>query len=137
MVKSHADQKVISSIAGTGVMLLLSAAAILTLPIFILNEYLPAEYASVFVIISMGIIAFIGAVVAGWLTMEKKWTASVFAVLVYDIVLVFISVFFCDGLNAHVLYRILAGAIGCVCAILVLMLQTKSRSKRKKRRGNR
>lgn len=137
MAKSHADRKAISIIAGTGVMLLLSAAVILTLPIFILNEYLPAEYASVFVIISMGIIAFIGAVVAGWLTMEKKWTASVFAVLAYDIVLVFISVFFCDGLNTHVLYRILAGAIGCVGAILVLMLQTKSRGKRKKRRGNR
>lgn len=137
MGKQHTVRKIPASFAGLGVMLLLSAVMVFLLPVCILNEYLPTEYTHTFIIISMGIIAFVGSGIACLLTRERLWETGALAVGMYYILLIAIAVFFFDGLNLHVLCSVIAGALGCVSAFVVLMIQKKHHGKRKKRRGYR
>lgn len=137
MGKQHTVRKIPASIAGFGVMLLLSAAMVFLLPVCILNEYLPTEYTHTFIIISMGIIAFIGSGIACMLTRDRLWETGVLAAGMYYILLISIAVFVFDGLSLHILYSVIAGVMGCVSAFVVLMIQKKHHGKRKKRRGNR
>ena len=137
MTKHRTKQRFTASLVGLGVMLLLSVAVVLLIPIFILNEYLPAEYTSAFIIISMGLIAFAGTITACGLTENRKWEAGALAVGVYYLLPIFMAIFLYDGLNMGLLYRIAAGVLGYGAALLMGKLQKKPRAKRKKRRGNR
>ena len=137
MGKQHTVRKIPASIAGFGVMLLLSAAMVFLLPVCILNEYLSTEYTHTFIIISMGIIAFIGSGIACMLTRDRLWETGALAAGMYYILLISIAVFLFDGLSLHILCSVIAGVLGCVSAFVVLMIQKKHHGKRKKRRGNR
>ena len=137
MKNTQVDRKLLAGAIGCAVMLVLSCAFVFVIQIFILNEYLPTEYTTVSIIISMGLVAFIGANVAYGMDKNGGLEAGIFAVAAYYMLFVFAAIFFFDGLNLQVLYRIVGGICGCGAAILVLMLKKKSPAKRKKRRGNR
>ena len=130
-------QNYIACCIGWVVMVALSAAMVLLLSIFILNEYFPAEYTEVLIIILIGFITLVGTVITGYLTDSRAGWITLVTVGAYYTLLVFVSVSFFEGLTLNMLYSVIAGVVGYFVAWLLLRKGDKSRPRRKKRRGNR
>lgn len=137
MTKHSIDRRATACLIGLAVMLLLSVVTVLLIPIFILNEYLPAEYTSAFIIISMGLIALAGTIITCRIAEKRKYEAGALAIGLYYLLPIFMAICVYDGLSRKLFYRIGAGILGYAAALLMGKLQKKPHVKRKKRRGNR
>lgn len=124
---------------GVGIcaMILLTVAMVLILPIFILNEYLTMEYTKGIIIILMGVVAFAGALVVRIIAGKEAACVSAISVGIYYILVIFVSVFFYDGLTLRTLYELLSIAAGYFAALMLMVKWEKPHNKRAKLRRNR
>ena len=127
----------LASLIGTVAMVVMSIAAVLVFPVCILNEYLSAEYTGHVIIISMGIIALIGSVIAGALGRDGAGEQIMVSICAYYLLPVFAGIFFFEGFTMSMLYGAIACAVGGTGGWLLLMKRKTTLSKRKKRRANR
>ena len=120
--------------SGVLVMLCLTTLWILLLPIFILNEYFPIEYTRVFIIILMGITAASGSLVAGKQMDQGEWFGMLLPIGIYDILLLFGSIFFFDGITSYFIYGMIGGFAGVLVVWLLLNEAGNTRGTRKRGR---
>ena len=122
---------------GAVTMIALSLLAVMVLPIFIINEYLPTEYTKVLIIILIGIVTFCGGIITGFLSENRKWLLQSFACCSYYLVLLFVSIAFFEGVSVHTIYILATCSTACLAAVLATKKTKRLHVKRKKRRGYR
>ena len=133
MVHNEVKQMAIACSVGVLVMIGITIGMILSLPIFIINEYFPVEYTKVFIIISIGISALIGALVAGSLSEDGGGRAIVFTISGYNLLLLFIAIFNFGGLTWSLFSNIIASVVCGFVGWFFIDRMEKTRPKRKKR----
>lgn len=136
MANMKNERRFIGYFMGVLTMILLSIIGITVLPIFILNEYFPIEYTRGFVIISMGIAAFVGTLITSYCIGEEGRGRVIITVAAYDILLVLSSLLFFGNLSGRLIYVIGAGFVGYFATWLLRAGQKKPHSKRKKKKRN-
>ena len=137
MSRIHFGGEFWACFAGVITMIVLSVLVMLVLPIFILNEYLPMEYTTVPIIISMGIIVFFGSIVTGLMSESRRVLLQFLSCCCFYLIILFVSIEFFGGLSKDSVYNLAACGVACVAAILTTKRTKKPVAKRKKRRGNR
>ena len=137
MFRFKVKQNYLACLVGMIVMVALSILFILVLPVFILNEYLPVEYAKSFVPILMGATGFLGALVVGSITRERIFVLQLLSVAAYCVLWLFLGIFLFDGISAMALWGAIACSAGCVAAYLLSNRTRKVKTKRRRGRGYR
>lgn len=126
-----------SVLYGSASGIMVSCAAALVCPIFILNGYIPHSFIPVMTLIIQFLGAVTGAMVAGSISKENKIYAVLICAATMFVAAVSCGMLFFTGDLSKIVSGLICYIAGGFCSILIINTQNKGRRKKRTKRRSR